>query len=65
MGHLKDVNSGYFKHLVIAMYFNTLLLIAVITGTIHAFFPFLFAFTPYNLAKRVVDKTEEYFINHK
>jgi hypothetical protein len=46
-----------------AMKFNLMLLIAVITGTIHAFFPFLFAFTPYRLAKRVVNETEKYFVH--
>lgn len=62
--HLREVKSGYFKHCAIAMWFNFLLLIAVITGTVHALFPFLFPYTPYKLAKRVVDGTERYFISN-
>ena len=60
--HLKKVNSSYFKHLFIALYFVSITLISAFTGLIHAFFPFIFPFTPYNLAKKVVDGTEKYFI---
>lgn len=59
--HLKRVGSGYFKHMYYAMYFNMLALLVFITGTIHAFFPFLFAFTPYKLAKKITDGTERTF----
>ena len=61
--HLKEINSGYFKHLFIACYFSTLVLLASITGFIHALFPFLFPFVPYILSKKAVDATEKYFIN--
>ncbi len=61
--HLKEIKCGYFRHCYMAMYFNLLLLLAVITGIIHAFFPFLFPFTPYKLAKKVTDGTEKYFIS--
>ena len=44
-----------------AMYFNILALLVFITGTIHAIFPFLFAFTPYKLAKKITDGTEKHF----
>ena len=63
--HIKKIKSDYFTHFYIAMKFNFILLIAVIAGTVHAFFPFIFAFTPYRLAKLVVKETEEYFINNK
>ena len=43
------------------MYFNILALLVFITGTIHAIFPFLFAFTPYKLAKKITDGTEKHF----
>ena len=61
--HIKKIKSDYFTHCYLAMKFNCMLLIAVITGTIHAFFPFLFAFTPYRLAKKVVNETEKYFVH--
>lgn len=64
-GHLKNVNSGYFEHLFIALYLVALLFCAAITGLIHAFVPFIFPFTPYNLTKKVVKYTENYFINKK
>ena len=63
MGHLKEVQSGYFKHLFIALYFVGILILAALTGLVHAFFPFLFPFTPYYLTKKVTDGTEQYFIN--
>ena len=65
MGHLKDVKSSYFKHFLYASYFNLLAVGVVITGIIHSVFPFLFKFTPYNLAKKIVDGTEKNFIHDK
>lgn len=59
--HLKKVKSNYFKHLYFAMKFNIIALLVFITGTIHAFVPFLFAFTPYKLAKMITDGTEKTF----
>jgi len=64
VNHLQTIKCGYFRHCYMAMYFNFLLFVAVITGTIHAFFPFLFPFTPYKLAKKVTDGTEQYFIHN-
>lgn len=61
MGHLKDVNSSYIKHFIYATYFNLLAIGIVVTGIIHSIFPFLFEFTPYRLAKKIVDGTEKYF----
>jgi len=61
MGHLKDAKSGYFKHLTYASYYNLLALLVFITGVIHSIFPFLFAFTPYKLAKKIVEGTEKNF----
>lgn len=63
--HLKEVNSGYFRHLFLALYLVSILILSVITGLIHAVVPFLFPFTPYLLAKKVVDDTEKYFIDKK
>ena len=59
--HLKRARTNYFKHLYYAMYFNFLALLVFITGTIHAFVPFVFAFTPYKLAKKITDGTEKHF----
>lgn len=59
--HLNKANTGYFKHFFYAMYYNLLALLVFITGTIHAIFPFLFAFTPYKLAKKITDGTEKHF----
>lgn len=61
LNHLRRVGVGYFKHLYYAMYFNLLALLVFITGTIHAIFPFVFAFTPYKLAKKITDGTEKHF----
>ena len=61
--HLKEVKSGYFKHLFLALYFISIIFLALVTGIIHAFLPFLFPFTPYNLLKKVVSGTEDYFIH--
>ena len=63
--HLKEVNSSYFRHFFIALYFVSLLFAAAITGFIHAIFPFIFPFTPYQLAKKVTDGTEKYFLDNK
>lgn len=60
--HLSKVKSNYFKHFAYATYFNFLALLVFITGLIHSIFPFVFAFTPYNLAKRIVDGTEKNLI---
>jgi hypothetical protein len=60
--HLSKVNTGYFTHFAYASYFNFLALLVVITGVIHSVFPFVFAFTPYKLAKKIVDETERNFI---
>ena len=58
--HLKKINVSYFKHFMYATYFNFLAILIVITGVIHSIFPFVFAFTPYKLAKKIVDGTEEH-----
>ncbi len=63
MGHLKDSNSTYIKHFVYASYYNLLAVMIVITGVIHSIFPCLFKFTPYNLARKIVQGTEENFKN--
>lgn len=60
--HLRKVKSGYFKHFAYATYFNFLALLVLITGLIHSVFPFVFAFTPYKLAKKIVDGTEKHLI---
>ena len=61
--HLKEVNSSYFNHLCMAIYYSTLVLLAAITGLVHAIFPFLFPFLPYILAKKATDGTEKYFMS--
>ncbi|MBR20486.1 MAG: hypothetical protein CMA64_10150 [Euryarchaeota archaeon] len=62
--HLKKIKSGYFKHFAYATYYNFLALLVFITGTIHSIFPFMFALTPYKLAKMITDGTERNFIKH-
>ena len=59
--HLNKAGTGYFKHLAYATYYNILALGILVTGIIHSFIPWLFPFTPYNLAKRIVDGTERNF----
>lgn len=61
MGHLKQINSSYIKHFLYASWFNILAVGIVITGIIHSIFPSLFEFTPYRLAKKIVDETEKHF----
>lgn len=60
--HLKKVDSNYIMHFMYATYFNFLALLILITGLIHSVFPFVFAFTPYKLAKKIVDGTEKHLI---
>jgi hypothetical protein len=62
--HLRKIKAGYFKHFAYATYYNFLALLVFITGTIHSIFPFVFAFTPYNLAKKIVDGTEKHLIKN-
>jgi hypothetical protein len=62
--HLKKIKTGWFKHFAYATYYNWLALLVFITGTIHSIFPFVFAFTPYKLAKKIVDGTEKNLIKH-
>jgi phage shock protein PspC (stress-responsive transcriptional regulator) len=64
MNHLKRANTTYLKHLVYASYYNWLAVLIVVTGVIHSVFPFWFEFTPYRLAKKIVDSTEKNFINN-
>jgi hypothetical protein len=59
--HLKDVNSGYFKHMYMALYLSSLVFLSSIIGFIHAIFPFLLPFAPYHLAKKAIDEAEKYF----
>ena len=65
MSHLKSVRSSYIKHFFYASYYNFLAVLIVITGIIHSIFPFWFAFTPYKLAKKIVEGTEKNFCNKK
>ncbi|HHH89220.1 MAG TPA: hypothetical protein ENK45_01500 [Aliiroseovarius sp.] len=60
--HLQKTHSGYFRHLLIAMWFNLLVLLMLVTGIIHALIPWLFPFTPYQLAKKITRDTEAYFL---
>ena len=59
--HLKKINSSWLKHFFYASYFNFLALLIFITGVIHSIFPWIFVFTPYKLAKKIVDGTEKQF----
>jgi hypothetical protein len=63
MSHLRRARTTYFKHFVYASYYNWLAVLIVVTGVIHSVFPFWFEFTPYHLAKKIVDGTEKNFIN--
>ncbi len=59
--HLKKVKSSWLKHFLYANYFNLLALLVFFTGLIHSIFPWIFAFTPYKLAKKIVNGTEKRF----
>ena len=59
--HLKKIESSWIKHFFYASYFNFLALLIFFTGVIHSFLPWIFAFTPYKLAKKIVDETEKQF----
>lgn len=63
--HLKDAKVGYFRHFVYATALNFYSLLIFITGTIHAFFPWWFKYTPYKIAKKITDITENNFIHKK
>ena len=58
--HLDNAKSNYIKHLLYATKFNCISLLIFITGLIHSFLPFLFAYTPYKLAKYIVTETEKH-----
>ena len=58
--HLDKVKLSYLKHLFYATKFNCISLLIFITGLIHSFLPFLFAYTPYKLAKYIVTETEKH-----
>jgi len=59
--HLKKIKSNWAKHFFYASYFNLLALLIFFTGFVHSIFPWVFAFTPYKLAKKIVDETEKQF----
>ena len=59
--HLKKIKSSWLKHFLYASYFNFLAFLIFITGLIHSIFPWIFTFTPYKLAKKIVDGTEKQF----
>ena len=61
LNHLKKIKSSWIKHFLYASYFNFLALLIFFTGFIHSIFPWVFAFTPYKLAKRIVNETEKQF----
>ena len=61
LNHLKKIKSSWLKHFLYANYFNFLALLIFITGLIHSIFPWIFTFTPYKLAKKIVDGTEKQF----
>ena len=61
MQHLKEVGTGYWEHFRYAMWFNLVAVAIVVTGTIHAVFPFLFEKTPYILAKYIVQEADRKF----
>ncbi|MBL6686515.1 MAG: hypothetical protein ISP77_04060 [Methylophilaceae bacterium] len=58
--HLDNAKSTYLKHLFYATKFNFISLLIFITGLIHSLLPFLFAYTPYKLAKYIVTETEKH-----
>lgn len=57
--HLKEVKSGYFKHMWFAIKLSTFGLVNAITGYTHAFLPFLFPNTPHRITLRQVELAEE------
>lgn len=59
--HLKDVRSGYFKHMWYAIKLSSHALLIPLTGYIHAFFPFLFPALPFKIAKQHVAMAEALF----
>ena len=61
VNHLRKIKSSWLKHFLYANYFNLIALLVFITGFIHSIFPWIFAFTPYKLAKKIVDGTEKQF----
>ena len=62
--HLKKTRSTWLKHFLYATYFNFLAILIFITGFVHSIFPWIFTFTPYKLAKKIVDGTEKQFRSH-
>ena len=63
--HLKKANTNYFFHAIISLKYSFLGLLIFVMGLVHAVFPFLFGFAPYQIAKKITDGTEKYFLNLK
>ena len=61
LNHLKKIKTSWIKHFFYASYFNILALLIFLTGLIHSILPMVFAFTPYKLAKKIVNETEKQF----
>ena len=59
--HLKKAKTNYFFHAVMSLGYSFIGLAIFFMGLLHTFFPFLFGFTPYKLAKKITDGTEKYF----
>lgn len=59
--HLKKANVNYFRHCAVAITYSFLGLGVFVMGLLHAFFPFMFGFAPYKLAKKITDGTEKKF----
>ncbi len=56
--HLKEVKKGYFEHMIFALNFIPLLILALITITIHSFLPFLFTNTTSNIIKTLNNRID-------
>ena len=59
MKHLRLVNEGYFKHLIEAWLFVTILIFAAVVCFIHSILPFLFQSTASKKIQWILNRTNE------
>ena len=53
--HLKEIETGYFKHLLRASSMSMMLFIGCTAGIVHSFFPFLFVNVMSLISKKVLN----------
>lgn len=56
--HLKEVNEGYFRHMLEAWLIVLVLITSSFICFIHSIFPFLFERTASGMIKKIINRTD-------